>query len=103
MAFRSLLKARRPLPSGGHLTQEGQLIAPGRTKAEYRDAGGRTVCFGTLPPWRPKLPKGTPVGKFGGVSVKLRWDKLGDKVAGILFLSHAAVEAVKKMPGFEAV
>lgn len=47
--------------------------------------------------------KGTLDSEFGDVPVKLRWDRLSDTVAGILFLSESAVEAIKKMPGFEAV
>jgi hypothetical protein len=75
----------------------------GRTKAEYRGASGKTVCFGTLPPYRPNLPKGTLDGEFGGLPVKLSWDKLSSTVARILFLSEDAVRAVKMMPGFEGV
>jgi len=77
--------------------------ATGRTKAEYREVGGKTVCFGTLPPYKPNLPKGTLDGKFGGLPVKFEWDKLSNTVARVLFLSESAVEAVKRMPGFEAV
>jgi hypothetical protein len=75
----------------------------GRTKVEYRDAGGKIVCFGSVPPYKPKIQKGTLDSEFGGVPVKLRWDKLSDTVASILFLSESAVEAIKKMPGFEPV
>ena len=75
----------------------------GRTKTEYREAGGKTICFGTVPPYKPNVPKNTLDGEFGGLPVKLRWDKLSDTVAGILFLSESDVEAIKKMPGFEPV
>jgi hypothetical protein len=73
----------------------------GRTKTEYREAGGKTVCFGTVPPYKPNVPKNTLDSEFGGLPVKLRWDKLSDTVAAILFLSESDVEAIKKMPGFE--
>jgi hypothetical protein len=72
-----------------------------RTKTEYREAGGKTVCFGTVLPYKPNVRKNTLDSEFGGLPVKLRWDKLSDTVAGILFLSESEVEAIKKMPGFE--
>ena len=72
----------------------------GRTKTEYQEAGGKIVCFGTVPPYKPNIPKNTLDSKLGGLPVKLRWDKLSDTVAGILFLSEGDIEAVKKMPGF---
>ncbi len=63
---------------------------------------GKTVCFGTLPPYKPGIPKGTLDGDYLGLPVKFRWDKLGtDTVAGILFLSEVAVATVKNLPGFE--
>jgi hypothetical protein len=73
----------------------------GYTKVEYRDARGKIVCFGAAPPYRPNIRKGTLDSEFGGVPVKLRWDRLTDTVASILLLSESAVEEVKKMPGFE--
>ena len=81
-----------------------QMTTDGRTKAEYRRADGTTACFGTLPPYKPNLPKNTLDGNFGGIPVKLRWDKLGnDTVASILFLSENDVEVVRGMSGFQSI
>lgn len=74
----------------------------GRTTAEVRQTDGKTVCFGTLPPYKPGVPKGTLDGVYLGLPVKFRWDRLGtDTVSGILFLSEAAVATVKNLPEFE--
>jgi hypothetical protein len=73
----------------------------GRTTTEYREAGGRAACFGTVPPYKPNIAKNTLYSEFGGLPVKLRWDKMSNTVAGVLFLSESDVEAIKKMPGFE--
>jgi hypothetical protein len=74
----------------------------GRTRADHRDENGRTVCFGTLPPWKPDhVAKRAPTGEYCGLEVRLEWDRLSSTVAGILFLSDNDVEAVKRLPGFQ--
>jgi len=75
----------------------------GRTKAEVRRGSGQTECFGTLPPLKPGVPKGTLDGVYAGFQVKFRWDRLGiDTVAGILF-AEQDISAVRNFPGFQPV
>ena len=74
----------------------------GRTTADFRGTDGTTVRFGTLPPFKPVVAKGTVDGIYGGLHVKFRWDRLGtDTVAGILFLSKADADIVRRFSGFE--
>src|SRR5271165_1943484 len=74
-----------------------------RTTADVRRTDGQSVCFGTLPPYKPGIPKGTVDGLYGDLRVKFRWDRLGtDTAAGIMF-SEEDADTVRGSPGFEAV
>jgi hypothetical protein len=80
-----------------------EMSGTGRTTAEVKQTDGKTMCFGTLPPYKPGIPKGTVDGLYGGLRVKFRWDRLGtDTVAGILF-SEEDADTVRGLPGFEPV